>query len=69
MSETLQIPSRLVQKWVEVSAELGELQDELEDFLISRNPQLIRKLRKARREHLAGKVRPYDDLARRQSLL
>lgn len=68
MSDTLQLPSRLVKRLAEVCAEFEELNDELEDFLISRNPRLLRKLRKVRREDLAGKTKPYDDLARRLGL-
>jgi len=68
MSETLQIPSRLLRRWVEVCAEFEELQDELEDFLISRNPKLLRKLRKSRREDLRGKTRPYGELAQELGL-
>ena len=63
MSQTLQIPSHLVKRLAEVCFEFEDLHDELEDFLISRNPRLMRKLRKARREDLAGKTRPYDQLA------
>lgn len=68
MSEILQIPSRLVKRLAQVCAEFEELNDQLEDFLISRNPQLLRELRKARREDLAGKTRPYNDLAQQLAL-
>lgn len=68
MSQTLQLPSHLVKRLAEVCIEFGDLHDELEDFLISRNPRLLRKLRKARREDLAGKTRPYDQLARELGL-
>lgn len=62
------MPSHLVKRLAEVCVEFEELHDELEDFLISHNPQLMRKLRKARREDLAGKTRPYDQLAREAEL-
>lgn len=62
MSQTLQLPSHLVERLAEVCIEFEDLHDDLEDFLISRNPRSLRKLRKARREDLAGKTRPYDQL-------
>lgn len=68
MNQTLQIPSHLMKRLAEICVEFEELHDELEDFLISHNPQLMRKLRKARREDLAGKTRPYDRLARELGL-
>lgn len=68
MHETLQLPYSLVKRLAEVCVELEKAHDELEDFLISRNPTLLRKLRKARREHIEGKTRPYDDLARELGL-
>ncbi len=63
MSETQQLPSQLVRRLAEVCADLEELHDELEDFLISRNRHLLRKLRTARREDAAGRARSYDELA------
>lgn len=68
MSQTLQLPSHLVKRLAAVCVEFEELHDELEDFLISQNPRLMRKLRKARHEDLAGKTRPYDQLAREMGL-
>jgi hypothetical protein len=41
-----------------------ELHEALEDYLISSNPTLLRKLRAARREHAARKTRPLADLKR-----
>ncbi|MGH9352611.1 MAG: hypothetical protein ACRD2G_10695 [Terriglobia bacterium] len=68
MSQTLPIPSHLMKRLAEVCIEFEELHDELEDFLISRNPRLMRAVRKARREHIEGKTRPYADLARELGL-
>lgn len=68
MHGALELPSRLVRRLAEVCVELEEAHDELEDFLVSQSPQLLRKLRRARRQHIEGKTRPYDDLARELGL-
>ncbi|HEV2499757.1 MAG TPA: hypothetical protein VGY31_09290 [Terriglobia bacterium] len=68
MSQTLQVPSHLVKRLAEVCIKFEELHGELEDYLISRNPRLMRNLRKARREHIKGKTRSYNDLARELGL-
>lgn len=67
--ESPQIPGRLLRRLAEVCVNVEQLYGELEDFLLSRNPKLLRKLRKARREDLTGKTRPYDELARDLGLL
>lgn len=68
MDKNAQIPNRLLRRVAHVCVELEDLQDELEDFLIAHNPQLLRKLRKARREDLSGKTRPFPALADSLSL-
>ncbi len=44
------------------SSAFALLEDELEDYLLSRDPQFVTRMREARSAHLAGKVRPLDDL-------
>ncbi len=57
--ETITLPRRVVEEMLHVSQAFAELQDELEDYFIAHNPRLLRQLRQARREHVAGKVRPF----------
>ncbi len=59
MAQAVQVPTELVRRFVDASEAFDELQDAFEDFLIAHNPKLLRELRKARREHLAGKTRPF----------
>lgn len=57
--QTVTLPKRFVEHMVKVSVQFETLHDELEDFLIARQPSLVKKLRRARQEHLAGKTRPF----------
>jgi hypothetical protein len=45
-------------------AEGDEWDDALEDFLILRNPYLVRRLREARQEQLSGKTRSWEEFKR-----
>lgn len=69
ITESPQIPGRLLRRLAEVCADVEQLHGELEDFLLSRNPKLLRKLRKARHDDLTGKTRSYDELTRDLGLL
>jgi hypothetical protein len=56
-SGVLEIPTTI---W-----ESAETKEELEDWLLSQNPKLIRQLRRIRRrEDLAGKGKSLDEVAR-----
>ena len=68
MAATARIPDELFRKFLRAEQVLGDLHDALEDYLISQNPRLLRKLRKARREDLAGKTRPFSELTRELGL-
>ena len=59
MMQTVTLPRRMVQQVLQASETLAVLQEELEDYLIAHQPSLLKKLRQARREHLAGKTRPF----------
>ena len=61
MGQTVEVPTELFKKFVRASEALEELRGAFEDFLILHNPGLLRKLRKARREQLSGKTRPWED--------
>jgi len=53
------LPKRIVVKVLSASAAFEALHEELEDYLIASQPALVKKLRRAHREHLAGKTRPF----------
>lgn len=56
---TMNLPKRVVVKVLQASIAFEALHEELEDYLIASKPALVRILRRARREHLAGKTRPF----------
>jgi hypothetical protein len=68
VSETIQVPASLFKKFLRASEALSELHEAWEDYLISTNPTLLRKLRAARREHVAGRTHPLGDLRRELNL-
>lgn len=57
--DTITLPTRVIEQVLQTSEDLILLHDELEDYLITHQPSLLKKLRKARREHLAGRTRPF----------
>ena len=57
--QSISLPKQMVEKVLKVSLAFEDLPEELEDFLIAQQPALLRTLRRARREHLAGKTRPF----------
>ena len=64
MDQMVQVPAEVFDKFLRASRALDELHDAMEDFLIAHNPALLRKLRRARREDLAGKTRPFEEFLR-----
>jgi hypothetical protein len=64
MADAVQVPAELVRRFVHATEAFDELQDAFEDFLIVHNPVLLRRLRKARREHLSGKTRSWEEFKR-----
>jgi len=64
MGNTVEIPTDIFRKFARAAEAFDDLQDALEDFLISHNPAFLRRLRKARREQLAGKTRPWEEFKR-----
>ena len=53
------LPKQVVVKVLRASAAFEALQDELEDYLIASQASLVTTLRRARRQHLTGKTRPF----------
>ncbi len=64
MGQTAEVPAELVNKFLRASQALDELHDAFEDFLILHNPALLRRLRRARRQQLSGKTRPWEEFKR-----
>lgn len=62
MARTVAIPVELFKKFLHAREALEDWHGAFEDYLVSANPTLLRKLRRARREHVSGKTRPLGDL-------
>ena len=61
MVQMVGIPLKLLHRIAETERTLMVLSDELEDFLLARDPAFRRKMRAARRAHRAGKTRSLQD--------
>ncbi len=64
MAKTTEVPVALLRKMARAADAFAEFEDELEDYLLSRDTGLIGRLRAARAAHLAGTVRSLSDLKR-----
>ena len=64
MPETVSIPVSLLKKISLAANTFHELEDELEDFLLSNDPDFIAKMHQSRQEHLAGDTTSLEDLKR-----
>ena len=62
MPRTVEVPISLLKNLARVADAFAHFEDELEDYLLSQDEQFIGRMREARSAHLAGKVRPLDDL-------
>ena len=62
MEKTINIPVSLLKKMSKATQALQEFEDELEDFLLISDPQFLVKMRRARKDHIAGSIRSLNDL-------
>jgi len=62
MAETMEVPVSLLRKLAEAARAFEELEDELEDYLLASDSDLVAGLRQARAEHLSDNVRPLSEL-------
>lgn len=63
--ETINLPRKSVGQLFEAINIFESAQNEIEDFLIVRNKFIISKIRKARKEHLNGKLKDFGALAKK----
>ena len=61
-SQQITLPKKLFFSMYEACQKWEQFRDELEDFLLSENETEIKKIRKSRQEHLAGKIKNIDVL-------
>lgn len=64
MGQTVEVPTEILNKFLRATRALDDFRDAMEDFFIANNPAMLRKLRRARREDLAGKTRPFEEFVR-----
>ena len=58
------IPRTLFRSLVQLSTEWDRVQERLADFLLSSDKQFIKKMTRARQQHLSGKTTPLSVLKR-----
>jgi hypothetical protein len=56
-TNTITLPKKLFDSLIEAQESWERVSNELEDFLLSLDKRFIRKMKKARKEHLIGKTR------------
>lgn len=64
MGQTVEVPTEVFNKFLRATRALDDFRDAMEDFFIANNPAILRKLRRARHEDLAGKTRPFEEFMR-----
>jgi hypothetical protein len=62
MQKTVEMPVSLISKISRAAKAFEEVEDELEDYLLSQDPKFLEKMHKAKKAHLAGKTRSLKDL-------
>jgi hypothetical protein len=55
--KTVILPQKLFESMFEAYRKWEEFSEEFEDFLLASDKKFIKKMRKARKEHLKGKVK------------
>lgn len=60
--KNVSVPQELFRGMFEASQKWKELNNEFEDFLLGSNEEFVEKIKKARKEHLDGKIRNLETL-------
>jgi hypothetical protein len=58
-TSTITLPKKLFDSLLKAQESWERVSNELEDFLLSLDKRFIRKMKKARKEHLRGKTRDF----------
>lgn len=61
-SKEITLPRELFSSMLEVYQKWEKFSDEFEDFLSASDEKFVKKMRRARKEHLVGKTRGLEDL-------
>lgn len=65
IKETIKLPKQGIHNLFEAISIFESAQDEIEDFLIIRNKSIMNKIEKARKNHLGGKVKDFQELVKK----
>ena len=62
MPRMISVPETLIEKISKAGKAFQELEDELEDYLLASDPTFVEKMRRSRKSHIEGDVRPFREL-------
>jgi CHASE3 domain sensor protein len=62
MEKTITLPQKTIDNLLDNLQKVQDAQDELEDYLLSQNPEFIERMRRARKDDLAGRTKPLEEL-------
>jgi hypothetical protein len=57
MAKSVEVPVSLLRKMIRAAEAFSQFEDDLEDYLLSRDPQFVARMRETGAAHLAGQVR------------
>ncbi|MFA4918853.1 MAG: hypothetical protein WC581_06355 [Thermodesulfovibrionales bacterium] len=57
MQKTIDVPVSLIEKISKAAMAFEELENEMEDFLLSRDAKFLAKMRRSRKTHLSGETK------------
>lgn len=66
--ETVTLPKKSVDSLLSMLRGFAELEDELEDYLMLQDKELMKELKQARRDHIEGKVKDWAELKKKYDL-
>jgi len=64
----ISVPESLLGKIAKAGKAFQEMEDELEDFLLASDDAFVDKMRRSRKAHMAGDMRPFEQLKSEQCI-
>ena len=59
---TITLPKKIFKNYVQASEDFERAQSDLEDYILAHSQEFLTKIRRARKEHGAGKFSDWKDL-------
>ena len=66
--ETISLPKKSVHSLLNILHNFADLENELEDYLMFQDKELVKRLRKAKKDHLSGKVVSMEEFRKKYGL-